>query len=179
MDSDRLNRWLTLGANVGVLVGIILLVFELSQNQEMMRAQTRNEISRAEMDLLALTAGDRDLSEIIVRANAGEELSDAENLMFTTRSESIFRLWQNVHYQYRHGMYDESEFVKHRDTMSDVLGGNESLVSYWCRVRDLYSSAFAADLDDLLPLNLYCFMKVIFQAPRKSFIAKPVARSLG
>jgi hypothetical protein len=63
MDSDRLNRWLTLGANVGVLVGIILLVFELSQNREMMRAQTRNEISRVEMDLLGLTAANRELWE--------------------------------------------------------------------------------------------------------------------
>ena len=39
MDSDRLNRWLTLGANLGVLVGIVLLIFELRQNQEMLQTQ--------------------------------------------------------------------------------------------------------------------------------------------
>jgi hypothetical protein len=39
MDSDRLNRWLTLGANVGVLVGIVLILMELNQNAELMRAQ--------------------------------------------------------------------------------------------------------------------------------------------
>ena len=39
MDSDRLNRWLTLGANVGVLVGIILLIVEIGQNTDMLRAQ--------------------------------------------------------------------------------------------------------------------------------------------
>ena len=38
MDSDRLNRWLTLGANVGVLIRIILLVVELDQNRDMVRS---------------------------------------------------------------------------------------------------------------------------------------------
>ena len=41
MDSDRLNRWLTLGANVGVLIGIVFLAFELQQNNENLAAQQR------------------------------------------------------------------------------------------------------------------------------------------
>ena len=32
MDKDRLNRWLTLGANVGVIVGLILVAFEINQS---------------------------------------------------------------------------------------------------------------------------------------------------
>jgi len=39
MDSDRLNRWLTLVANVGVLTGIVLILIELDQNADLMRAQ--------------------------------------------------------------------------------------------------------------------------------------------
>jgi len=151
METNHLNRWLSLGANLAVLLGIILLVFELSQNREMMRAQTRNEISRAEMELLALTAQSRDLSQVIVRANAGEELSSAERIMFVTRSEAVFRLWQNVHYQHRHGMYDQSEFLKHRATMADVLESNTGLVTYWCTVHSLYPDSFSSDIDSLLP----------------------------
>ena len=33
-------------ANLGVLVGILLLVYELSQTRDMTRAQTRNELSQ-------------------------------------------------------------------------------------------------------------------------------------
>ena len=39
MDSDRLNRWLTLGANIGVLVGIIVLAVEIRQNSDLARLQ--------------------------------------------------------------------------------------------------------------------------------------------
>ena len=39
MKWDSVNRWLTLGANIGVLVGIILILTELDQNADLMRAQ--------------------------------------------------------------------------------------------------------------------------------------------
>ena len=39
MDSNKVNRWLTLGANLGVLVGIVLILIELNQNSELMKAQ--------------------------------------------------------------------------------------------------------------------------------------------
>ncbi len=39
MDSNKVNRWLTLGANLGVLLGIILILIELNQNADLMKAQ--------------------------------------------------------------------------------------------------------------------------------------------
>ena len=40
LNTVKLNQWLTLGANLGVLAGLLLLVVELNQNHEMMRSQT-------------------------------------------------------------------------------------------------------------------------------------------
>ena len=44
MDAHWLTRWLTLGANAGVLIGLVLLIMELDQNRDLMRAQTRHEL---------------------------------------------------------------------------------------------------------------------------------------
>ena len=38
MESDRLNRWLTLAANVGVLAGLIFLVVEIRHTNDLARA---------------------------------------------------------------------------------------------------------------------------------------------
>lgn len=43
MNSERLNTWLTLGANIGVIVGIAFLVMELRQNSDIATAQARLE----------------------------------------------------------------------------------------------------------------------------------------
>ena len=39
MKKDELNDWLVFAANVGVLIGLLLLVLEIRQNSELMRAE--------------------------------------------------------------------------------------------------------------------------------------------
>ena len=141
---------MTLGANLAVLAGIALLIVELDQNHDTVRAQTRNEISQGELTLLGSMASNKELAELLIRAGEGAELSDAERLMVAVQSESAFRLWQNVHYQGRNGLYDDEEFVKHIDTMQEVLGRSPWLVEYWCNNRQLYPAKFAAEIDGLI-----------------------------
>ena len=39
MNTERLNTWLALTANVGVIVGLIIVAVELNQNSDLMRIQ--------------------------------------------------------------------------------------------------------------------------------------------
>jgi hypothetical protein len=64
MKAENLNRWLTLGANLGVLVGIILLVAELNQNSTLMRAQIFNERAGHGIAQFMTMAESSELSEI-------------------------------------------------------------------------------------------------------------------
>ena len=98
MDSDRINRWLTLGANLGVLVGIILLVIELNQNRDLMRAQTRSDLSVEIISLLAQTANNSTLSDIMNRGDAGEELTATEYRQYLFNNLAFYRYYENVHY---------------------------------------------------------------------------------
>ncbi len=67
MNNDRLNRWLSLGANIGVLIGLILLVYEVRQNSELMRAQISMERTNTNMQILADFANGGDLIPIDVK----------------------------------------------------------------------------------------------------------------
>lgn len=51
MNVDKLNRWLTLGANVGVVIGLIVLIVELRQNSSLTRAAMEIELTRVQADL--------------------------------------------------------------------------------------------------------------------------------
>ena len=150
MKKIDLGQTLGLLANLGVIIGILLLVFELNQNRDMMRAQTRNELSRGLADVLSLTISDAYLSEIAIRANAGDELSAPDALRLAQWYELAFRYWENVHYQYRQGLYDESEFTRHADTMAVVLVRMPGLARYWCGDRLRYSIPFMEFMDGLL-----------------------------
>jgi len=141
-------------ANVGVIIGIILLVFELDQNRDMMRAQTRNEISRGVVELLSSATTSVELAEAWAKARQGETLNPAQAVMLEAFSESIFRYWENVHYQYRQGLYDEEEFSKHLDTIIGLVSRDAALMKWWCGNHPIYSAAFAEDLNQLLDLKM-------------------------
>jgi hypothetical protein len=150
MDSDRLNRWLTLGANLGVLVGIILLIVELDQNREMMKAQTRNELSMGLVGIQRGISENNQLADVIARAVANEPLTPSETVQFSHRSIAMYRYWENVHYQYRVGLYDEIEFSRQKDAWNRYMNANKANVQMWCSFRDTFSPDFAAEIDSLL-----------------------------
>lgn len=150
MNSDRANRWLTLGANLGVLLGIVLLIIELDQNRDMMRAQIRHELAMGIVDLLQTPANNEQLAHILFRAKSGEELTPTEAFQFELRTNALFRYWEDVHYQYRVGLYDDVEFAKQRDAWKASLAGSQQAIHYWCKVRPLYSPEFSSDMDNLI-----------------------------
>ena len=140
-------------ASVGVIIGILLLVFELNQNRDMMRAQTRNEISRGVVELLSAPSTSVELADAWARARKGETLMPAQAVMLETFTESIFRYWENVHYQYRQGLYDEEEFSKHLDTIIGLVMRDAPLMNWWCANQSNYSMAFSEDLNQRLDLS--------------------------
>ena len=153
MESDRLNRWLTFGANVGVLIGIILLIVELGQNREMMRAQTRHNMAMGLVSLQLSLAENEQLADIMRRGAAGEELSPTEELRILSRTIAQLRYWEDVHYQYRLGLYDESEFSKQREIWRIAFSRNSYRQEYWCRRNEVFSEEFRAEIDSFVPAN--------------------------
>ena len=69
MRMDRLNRWLTLAANIGVMIGLIFLVIEVRHSISLSESQAYRsrgtEIQEAYKDL----AFSADLASIIAKTN--------------------------------------------------------------------------------------------------------------
>ena len=69
---------MTFIANVGVLGGILLLAYELRQNNELMEADARLNRVVMSIDAWRSTAENVDLAELREREKSGEELSNGE-----------------------------------------------------------------------------------------------------
>ena len=147
MNLDDLNRWLTLGANVGVLIGLLLLVFELNQNRDMIRAQTRNDIATGVMQLMALPAANPQLAAVVRRGDAGEELTPDEHFQYRRFQIATFRYYENAHYQYRQGMYDEAEFSKQKEAWRAYAKRSPGSIAVWCEMRSNFSTDFVHEMD--------------------------------
>jgi len=78
MKKIDLGKTITLIANIGVIGGILLLAYELRQNNELMAAEARQIRTSMVIDAWRFGAEHGDLAEIRGRARNGEEISDVE-----------------------------------------------------------------------------------------------------
>ena len=122
MTSDSLNRWLTMSTNVGVVIGLVLLIIELNQNSELVRAQIHQARSDSYVsDMIAISdtefllpayeklrvgGGITDLTSL-------EALDPIERERIRRYSQARLADYDNLFYQYRLGYLDE-EFYQTR-----------------------------------------------------------------
>lgn len=148
MDSDRLNRWLTLGANLAVLVGLVFLVIEINQNNDMMRAQTRSGITDAIIDNIKIGMDPRVIVAHQKQRN-GQPLSDEESILLNQFASATLRLWENTHYQYRNGLFDDAEFDADLAVWREEMQKPEFKL-HWSSHRHTYSEAFRTQIDEII-----------------------------
>jgi len=147
-----LGRTVGILANAGVLLGILLLVYELHQNRQMMQSQVRNSISETLVNVLVNQAGDPDLTEIYLKSENGEELTPNEARRLYTSWVATFRYWENVNFQYRNGLYDEGEYSAQREAWREILT-EPGVRDMWCQRRHRQSPEFGAEIETLLGEN--------------------------
>ena len=122
MNADTVNKWLTLSANLGVVIGLILLLIEIDQNNDLARAQIHQTRADSWGDFrLALGDSEHLLDAWTKFENAGgpEDPSAMDNLDSLERNRvrqfllHRYNDYDNLFYQYRQGYLDE-EYYLHR-----------------------------------------------------------------
>ena len=151
MRKERLIQLIALAANCVTILGLVLVILQLQQNRTLMRAQVRHELASTIVDLLNSTANNSQLAGVLRRGARGEQLTEDEQLQFRMRWNAILRYWEDVHYQFRLGLYDEVEYSKQKAAWKATFADSVGFVKYWSEVRSLYSPRFAAEIDGLLP----------------------------
>ena len=122
MNADNVNRWLTLSANIGVVIGLILLLVEIDQNSDLVRAQ----IHQARSDVHIAMRQERANSEFLLPAmrkfeSAGgfnnlaaiDQLTEIEAGRIEAFILARHQDYDNLFYQYQQGYLDE-EFYQYR-----------------------------------------------------------------
>ncbi len=106
MNTNTVNRWLTLGANIGVVIGIIFLAFELQQNNELLQSQASVTYVELRRDSLHFLTQNDELLKTILKAREGADLSQLETLRLESFYRSVLVNWEWEYEQYEEGVLD-------------------------------------------------------------------------
>jgi len=111
--ADRLNRWLTLGANLGVLLGLIILIVEVHQNASLTRLSI--EISKNALGAdIEMSLAQPEQAEIWVKSYmAPEQMSDVELRVVESYLVATMMQWDYMLQMNRSGLITRAEVEQH------------------------------------------------------------------
>lgn len=126
MNVDKMNSWLTLAGNLGVLAGLLLLVFELNQSTHL--AETNAYVNRNNQiqESSVAFATSESLARIQVKAQTEgvSSLDPVELRRLLFWENSVLLRMSSQYYQYERGYLDEF-------TAQNVFDTAVGLVPYW------------------------------------------------
>lgn len=108
MQIEKLNQWLTLGANLGVLVGIVFLSLEIDQSNRIAIGTAEYEMLRDinESNRIVMTnASVRDL--IVKLADQQQELTELERQQAIAYAYNYYAVWAGVQSAHNQGLVSD------------------------------------------------------------------------
>jgi hypothetical protein len=128
---DHVARWLALAANVGVVLGLILVIVEVRQNAEL----TRTQMEQRKNDFLAeieFSPATRESAEVWVKAiRTPESLTDAEMKMVEAHLVSLMLQWDHLFQMERSGLVTRAHVRQHIANSAPYYFGSRFGKNWW------------------------------------------------
>lgn len=128
---DRVNRWLTLSANIGVVLGLIILIVEVRQNATLtraaMEAEKNDRLAAIELSLSSPAAAAAWTKSV----RAPEDMSDAEIRIVEGHLVSVMLQWDNMFQMEAVGLASRSRVKQHIQNMAPYYFGSAFAKNWW------------------------------------------------
>ncbi len=121
---EKLNQWLTLAANLGVLIGVIFLVVELNQANRIAAYTAENARRTQFLDMNTSRIENPEIIAKLMQPDA--ELNDVEwvQALYTARQQT--NTWIDAEYAVRYGLLSDetyAEIFRDIDTVVEEMPG--------------------------------------------------------
>jgi hypothetical protein len=153
MDTDKVNRWLALSANVGVIAGLILVAVQINQNTQITKAQIANDYYLADMDLELAMMGDDPARSWTKAVYTPDELNNEDAAVIDRYFNYGLVQIQRLIKMHELGLADED--WEDRIAYLDWHLGNEVGRRWWAHSKDSFPDEFIQKVDEILAVGDY------------------------
>ena len=149
MNSDRLNKWLTLIANIGVLVGLVVLVYEVRQNTQALQNQADVAIWSIGAEQANVVVDNPSVAEIML-------VSETEGLDALTPVDQLrlsvlyFGFVDRLELQHRLYARNGVELDRGSIVFPENLLGVAAFREWWDKNKHIYHPDFIPYFEELL-----------------------------
>lgn len=147
MNLDSLNKWLALGANLGVLVGIVFLVTEIDQANRIAQNESESNLNSAAAFLSANVREEADL--MIKLMDESSVLTAEEKFLAEQLASEHMAVWGSANNAYRSGLIADYLWEIYMVAMEQTLNNYPGLA---LALSELYTPRWAGIVDGELEL---------------------------
>jgi hypothetical protein len=146
---DRVNPWMALITNIGVLLGVILLLVELQQNTTAIKSQTEYANISEWIALSREYALSPDLVEIVLRGNEGlENLTPEEHARYFHYLSTYIMITEISFNSINDNTFEYDEVANRRFILQTF--SSPGARAYWEATKNSYTERFRAYMDEVL-----------------------------
>lgn len=147
MELLQLNEWLTLAANLGVLIGIVFLIVEIKQNTALHKSDSRKALLSNDQTALLVAL---DHHDIFQKMSQPEKLSQADQYRLSFIYAIDIRNREFEYFQFQSGSLDENTWKSYRDLIL-MNHATERGRIWWEKVgREIVNQKFGEMVDQML-----------------------------
>ena len=140
-----------MSANIAVLLGLILVAYELRQNTQQLKVQLEWQGSQK------IFENNRDMLGDSLPSIFAKSVTDPENLEFDeflVASSFILNwlnIWEDKYFMYQEGLISQSDWQRPIDEEIGITLGNRFAQAFWYTSKEMFEPELADYIDARLP----------------------------
>ena len=144
MDTDQLNRWLSLLANAGVIAGIFFLALELRQNNQYMAEESKYGQLQNRIEFNRDLIDNPEYASLYYEVEGEEEIDRFRRFAAVRRA---FLLWQ---WEFESIWWSTRESQDHVTTHWRRIYHDHNFHEFWNSEKDTFSPPFVEYIDNFV-----------------------------
>jgi cytochrome bd-type quinol oxidase subunit 2 len=128
LNSENLNKWITLLANIGVLVGLVFLAVEVRQSNRIAIAATEMSVRDKFISLNENVLSNDSVAALLAKAtDANAEFSDLEDQKLYAYLYAFINTWISIEMAYTNGVVPQKTFDIVEEDIRNMLSDYPAL----------------------------------------------------
>jgi len=141
--SDNVKSWISLLTNIGVLVGLFLLVIELKQNSQQLELQLQFQANQKIFENNRDLAGENIAATFVKAITTPKELTFEEGLAASSHIVNWLAVWEDKFFIYQNGLISEQEWKRDLDASLGWILGSSFAKKVWLSMRSEFEPEFS------------------------------------
>jgi hypothetical protein len=145
--SDRTQGWLTLAANLGVIISILLLAYEINQSTNATIAAASEGLTEHSLVFMSARLDNEVVARATYKSRHGQELDEFEHDQLVLLQHLNFRLFESAYLQFGRGLYEKSEWERYKRIIAYLITEDQHAIEMWRENAGDWSADFTREVE--------------------------------